>query len=640
MNVRARLLCSVVLLTTFTILPLLGCGDDDAAAPGCKPEWSDVTFTVVREPGGEVAPLFAIWGPSEGNFLAVGGDGTLLFDGSTWHAVAGEEDWDFGALLWGPSINDVYAVSELEWTDHVLHFDGATWTEEPIPAEALVWGLWGTSSSDVYAVGLERVDSVDAAVRPTRSPGGVGTRGVVLHFDGSGWKKVSEVVDSEFFSIHGRSPEDVYVVGDRGLILHYDGTAWTEQESGVENRLRYVCAGDDGVVFAIGFDGSVLALEGAGWTLRSPAVGQDVFLLSVWGTSVSDVWAVKGGGLEYYDGTEWSSVDVPYGIHSPVVWGYTPGEPYLLGHSGAVLHRAEEEWVLVREGSRADLVGVDGRSGERVVAAGWSGYGRLLSLENGEWRPLRSSFSAYLSDICCEPGGTALLAGGTGERPFLARLSGEEVDTTLTDPNGALESFGSLRAVWSAPSGGFVAVGADDNGALICRSASGGVVADPLGADIQDLFGVWGVTWNAVFAVGSHGEIVHWDGTAWSSMESGTETKLDDVGGLSGEDVFAVGAGGTILHYDGSTWAAQESGTSADLFGIWGSPSAGMVAVGRDGTVLHYDGCVWSLCTPATTRDLRGVWGSDEDGIFAVGEDGIILWSPPPAPPAKSPCAD
>ena len=32
------------------------------------------------------------------------------------------------------------------------------------------------------------------------------------------------------------------------------------------------------------------------------------------------------------------------------------------------------------------------------------------------------------------------------------------------------------------------------------------------------------------------------------------------------EDVFAVGSDGTILHYDGTAWSAMGSGTTNDLY--------------------------------------------------------------------------
>jgi hypothetical protein len=46
---------------------------------------------------------------------------------------------------------------------------------------------------------------------------------------------------------------------------------------------------------------------------------------------------------------------------------------------------------------------------------------------------------------------------------------------------------------------------------------------------------------------------------------SGTVTALAAVWGTSSSDVFAVGWDGTILHYDGSGWTEMMSGTDAGL---------------------------------------------------------------------------
>ena len=55
---------------------------------------------------------------------------------------------------------------------------------------------------------------------------------------------------------------------------------------------------------------------------------------------------------------------------------------------------------------------------------------------------------------------------------------------------------------------------------------------------------------------------------------------FNGVWGSSNSDVFAVGDGGTILHYDGSTWTTMNSGTNYSLTGVWGSTSSDVFAVG------------------------------------------------------------
>jgi hypothetical protein len=60
-----------------------------------------------------------------------------------------------------------------------------------------------------------------------------------------------------------------------------------------------------------------------------------------------------------------------------------------------------------------------------------------------------------------------------------------------------------------------------------------------------------------------------------SRTSDGQGTSQGGVWGSSGSDVFAVGSNGTILHYDGSSWSSMTSGTSAWLFGVGGSSGSG-----------------------------------------------------------------
>jgi hypothetical protein len=139
------------------------------------------------------------------------------------------------------------------------------------------------------------------------------------------------------------------------------------------------------------------------------------------------------------------------------------------------------------------------------------------------------------------------------------------------------------------------------------------------------LYGVWGSSGSDVFAVGSAGTILHYDGTAWSAMSSNTTERLRGVWGSSGSDVFAVGDRGTILHYDGAVWSEMDSGTDSSLGGVWGSSGNDVFAVGSTGAILHYDGTAWSAMDSGTTDCLFGVWGSSDSDVFAVGDNGTIL---------------
>lgn len=152
------------------------------------------------------------------------------------------------------------------------------------------------------------------------------------------------------------------------------------------------------------------------------------------------------------------------------------------------------------------------------------------------------------------------------------------------------------------------------------------------------LSSVWGSSADDVFVVGgaAEGEIHHYDGSSWKSMEVPQDTGLLVwVFGFGPSQVYAVGVDGAFIEYDGSTWAAKDPGTTEDLWGIWGrSPSDLWIVGGSIGAgepvLIHYDGDTFSDVgvdpeeNPAGARALFKVWGIGSK-TFAVGQNGLIL---------------
>jgi hypothetical protein len=129
--------------------------------------------------------------------------------------------------------------------------------------------------------------------------------------------------------------------------------------------------------------------------------------------------------------------------------------------------------------------------------------------------------------------------------------------------------------------------------------------------------------------MGSVGTILHWDGSAWTSVSSGTTYYLFGVWGSGASDVWAVGGGLpgtiTILHWDGSAWTSVSIGMPNTLYGVWGSGASDVWGAGYGGTILHWDGSAWTSVSSGTTNDLRAIWGSGASDVWAVGGGGTIL---------------
>jgi len=141
-----------------------------------------------------------------------------------------------------------------------------------------------------------------------------------------------------------------------------------------------------------------------------------------------------------------------------------------------------------------------------------------------------------------------------------------------------------------------------------------------------DLFGVWTYDPNNAFAVGLTGVVLKWDGTTWNDMSPSSVSGLRGVWGTSPTDLFVVGTGGTVLHWDGLTWTTMASGTAEHLMDVWGLGSSDVYAVGYNGEIIYYDGLSWSVQASPTTEILNGVFGSATNDIYAVGENSAVVY--------------
>jgi hypothetical protein len=91
---------------------------------------------------------------------------------------------------------------------------------------------------------------------------------------------------------------------------------------------------------------------------------------------------------------------------------------------------------------------------------------------------------------------------------------------------------------------------------------------------------------------------VHWDGSAWSTVPSGTTQIIVNVWGTGPNDVWAAGYAADILHWDGSAWSTAAR-TGDFVFSLWGSGASDVWAVGTG--VQHWDGSTWTPLNPNPT---------------------------------------
>ena len=280
--------------------------------------------------------------------------------------------------IWGSSGSDVYAVGD---NGTMIHYDGSTWSPVEIKVEATLYSVWGSSAKDVFAVGDIWCSTANNTINCYVTP---------LHYNGNTWSYMPDLLgtpNSNLKGIWGSSGSDIFVVGDRGVvsdqgyIIHYDGNTWSRMESGAHDNLTAVWGSSDSDVFAVGDKGTILHYDGSSWSIMSS--GTTNRLNAIWGSSGSDVYAVGGFcTILHYDGNVWSSMSNPFtgsvGWLS-AVWGSSAKDVFAVGtynygpQAGTILHYNGDKWNTMDIDPVENIFAVWGSSGSDVFAAGKAG---------------------------------------------------------------------------------------------------------------------------------------------------------------------------------------------------------------------------------------------------------------------------
>ena len=156
------------------------------------------------------------------------------------------------------------------------------------------------------------------------------------------------------------------------------------------------------------------------------------------------------------------------------------------------------------------------------------------------------------------------------------------------------------------------------------------------------LLSVWGASPSDVWSVGGDAGdgkgpmVIHYDGKAWTRLETGSSGDLWWVFGFAGGPVFMGGANGQILKYAAGKFEKLETPGTNTVYGIWGSAPDDLWAVGgaggtpTGGFAWRYDGTRWRLAEGLpealqTGATLFKVWGRSANDVWIVGTDGVLV---------------
>jgi hypothetical protein len=375
----------------------------------CRPRLPDRSAAIVTvavqqaspNPGGS-ASLTAVTALSATDVWALGSYGTggkdakalaEHWDGSSWQQVPiptppkASEVHLFGLAAVSPT--DIWAVGSWAgvYTGPVVgypyfalieHWDGTSWTIVPSPSPGvsrLLSGVVAVSTNDIWAVGAYQFGYDHARL--------VGSRTLVLHWNGRTWKRVASPNPGprqyqwlELSAIASISRTSVWAVGSynarvrgrhgfsnqtRTLVLHWNGKTWKQAPSptpGGSGRLSAVAAIGPKNVWAVGgyhngYGGRVLAeyWNGHSWRIAPARTGFDhasyQSLNSLAVLARNDIWGVGSYSSydtgdqtlsEHWDGQNWSLVPSPeptppLGARFSAVAAVTPTAVWAVGSS-------------------------------------------------------------------------------------------------------------------------------------------------------------------------------------------------------------------------------------------------------------------------------------------------------------------
>jgi len=200
----------------------------------------------------------------------------------------------------------------------ILRYRNAAFERMTTPRSGLIFGLWGATPDDLWAVGA-----------------GDDGHGIVWRYDGTAWRDADmpPALPSLVLKVHGQRADDVWISCSGGVTLHWDGTAlirmptgitaslfsivttpdvviavggsaglgqiveygagaWTTQPSLIPVAWRGTAAGSD-QVFAVGESGAVARRTVAGWSLLDQPMTQDSFH-AAWVDPEGGLWGVGG----------------------------------------------------------------------------------------------------------------------------------------------------------------------------------------------------------------------------------------------------------------------------------------------------------------------------------------------------------
>jgi hypothetical protein len=402
----------------------------------------------------------------------------------------------------GTAANDVWITGS---SGTILHWNGSAFEHPASPVAHTLGGVWAASASDAWITSYG---------------------GQLLRWNGTAWSLVTAPGSGELRGITGRAADDIWAVGYLGRMLHWNGTVWTAATGpNAANALEAVTATTGGFL-AMGFHGAAWRMTGGQVESTSETVIGAGAISDVYVVSETEAFAVSGGILLRFDGTDWKASLLSKTING--IAGTSASDVWGVGTGGAILHFDGATWSAVASPTTKHLVSVLALAADDAWAVGSQ---VILHWNGTSWSEVASPVVAAFVDLwAASP--TDIWAVGTGGA--IVRWNG----TAWTQVANTLAV--SFQTVWGSGPNNVWIVGNSQavlwNGSMLTPAPA------PIAANQ-----LWGKNASNIYAATSfHGGIAHYNGSVWTEHATANTQQLFAIGG-AGDRIWAVGAGGAIL---------------------------------------------------------------------------------------------
>lgn len=251
-----------------------------------------------------------------------------------------------------------------------------------VPTTGVLWGLWGTSASDVWTVG---------------------ENGVILRWNGASWTQATALAGTTGLNaVWGSGARDVWFAGDGGLLIHFDGTTFTASTLSPAVGTVYGLWGSGASDIWAATTSGAYHYDGSSWAPKLGPAGTNV--TAVWGSGASDVWFFEGSAIDHWDGSAFTQLPLPAPASIYGVSGSSARDIWAAGSEGNIFHYDGTAWSAVASPTTQLLVGVSALGASDVM---FSGDGGTVLRWNG------TAFSRVTSPTTEDLMGILRIAGAT-----------------------------------------------------------------------------------------------------------------------------------------------------------------------------------------------------------------------------------